>query len=85
MRGRYLTTQEIANIFDCGTTYVSTIRGFIKRHPDRYSYYAVIGNLTNICAFMDARVFKQAIERGHDVPPFDIDAAARMLYGEGVK
>lgn len=79
MKGRYMTTKEIADMFDCGTTYVSTIRTFIKRHPDRYSYYAIIGNMTNVPAFMDARVFKQAIERGRDVPPFDVDAAARML------
>ena len=85
MKGRYMTTKAIADLFDCHATYISTIRAFIRRHPERYSYYAIQGNLTNVFAFMDARVFKQAIERGHDVPPFDIDAAARMLYGEGVK
>lgn len=81
MKGRYLTTQDIADRFGCKKTYISTIRAFIRRHPERYTYYAIQGHLTNVFAFMDARVFRQAIERGQDVPPFDIEAAARM-FGE---
>ena len=77
--GRYMTTQQIQAILHVTPSYISRIRAFIRKHPERYGIYAVSGRLTNIMAFLDAKSVYKQINKGVEVPEFDMDMAARML------
>lgn len=77
-----MTVKQIEEASGYKDTYVRSVRNFIKAHPDRYGYYAAPGNrLTNVMAFFDALEFRDAINKGVDVPAFDIDEVRRMIGG----
>lgn len=79
VKGYYMSKKEICNCFHVGQSVYTNIRRIIREHPERYSYYAVIDNLTSSQAFADAKVFRKQLEKGEQIPAFDPDAAAALL------
>lgn len=77
--GRYYTSKQIQQELHVTPAYISRIRSFIRKHPERYGIYGVCGNLTNIMAFIDAKAVHNEITKGIEVPEFDMEMAARML------
>jgi hypothetical protein len=77
----YKTAYEIKKSFACQDSTFYQTRKIIKKHPERYTPYAVIDRLVSAPCFMDARVYGKKLEAGESVPPFDLDKAVQMARG----
>lgn len=77
--GRYWKSTWIKEKFDIKSATFTKVRNLIRQHPERYSYYAIDGRNTDVCAFFDAKVFAKKLINGSDLPPYDPEAIAKMI------
>lgn len=76
MKSIYMKRKDLRELIDCGDTLVTACRRFIADHPERYTIYGNVGNLTNVLAFIDAQKFYKS---DRALPPFRPERIAKML------
>lgn len=77
MKSIYMKRKNLRELIDCGDTVVTACRRFIAEHPERYTIFGNVGNLTNVLAFVDALKFYKSENTA--LPPFRPERIAAML------
>ena len=78
----YAKGKTIQERFDVGSSVVNQCRRFISKHPERYTQYGNIRNLTNLAAFADAYKYRKC-ESAY-LPPFEPNKALMLMGSEDV-
>ena len=76
----WLKQKELQTIFSIGQTTCSKVCRCIDKHPDRYGEFGKDGIRYGLLAFADANKYRQRLDRGEEVPPFDPEEISRHLF-----